>query len=216
MLRTTYPDGLSDRKDIMTDEKIVIRGSTAADAESFPGLLIMSSSFLEGLLGDSADRVLKNMFRRKNNLFGHPHSITAEANGKTAGMLLSYGYQTKVSEELITGLLLFVEMKHELLMKLPMFVRCGKMMDFVVKGDHYISNLAVFPEFRGMGIASRMIAHAEAAAKKEGAQRLVLDTEKDHTAAIRLYEKIGFSIRREEYIDLDERKYFFRMSKPIV
>ena len=88
-------------------------------------------------------------------------------------------------------------------------------MDFVVEGDYYISNIAVFPEFRGRGIASKLIAEGEQSAKSEDARRLVLDTETDHEDAIRLYGKLGFEVVKKDYIDLDERKYFFRMSKKV-
>ncbi len=194
---------------------MTIRNAAQDDAKAFSELLFMSSSFLVSLFGSSESAALANMFRRRKNLFSHEHTKIAEIDGKIAGMLLSYGYRAKTSQEAATGFQLCLEMGFDIVSKLTLFIRSGRLMDFVVEGDYYISNIAVFPEFRGRGIASKLIAEGEQSAKSEDARRLVLDTETDHEDAIRLYGKLGFEVVKKDYIDLDERKYFFRMSKKV-
>lgn len=199
----------------MVKSDVTIRNATPGDAKAFGELLLMSSSFLVSLFGGSDNSALVNIFRRRKNLFSYEHAKIAEIDGRIAGMLLSYGYRTKSTQEVATGFHLCLEMGFDIVSKLTFFIRSGRLMDFVVEGDYYISNIAVFPEFRGRGIASKLIAEGELEAKSEDARRLVLDTETDHEDAIRLYGKLGFEVVKKDYIDLDERKYFFRMSKKI-
>ncbi|MEM0475615.1 MAG: GNAT family N-acetyltransferase [Candidatus Norongarragalinales archaeon] len=58
-----------------------------------------------------------------------------------------------------------------------------------------ILGLAVLPEFRGRGIARRLIAKAEARAKARGCRNVFLLVREDNALARALYEKLGFSLR---------------------
>ncbi|PPK87149.1 acetyltransferase (GNAT) family protein [Neolewinella xylanilytica] len=53
--------------------------------------------------------------------------------------------------------------------------------------------------YRGRGIAVRLLQELEAWARELGYRRLVLETGKRQVAAIRLYEKYGFSRMAENY-----------------
>jgi ribosomal protein S18 acetylase RimI-like enzyme len=61
-------------------------------------------------------------------------------------------------------------------------------------GDFYLSRIAVDPACRGRGIGRALLAHYEAAARRLGAQRLVLEVSPGHREAMRLYERAGFAI----------------------
>ena len=70
----------------------------------------------------------------------------------------------------------------------------GQRMSF--DGWTEISGVCVHPDFRGQGMAQRLI--ADMCKKIEGrGKRPFLHTYADNTAAIRLYEHLGFEIRRE-------------------
>lgn len=60
------------------------------------------------------------------------------------------------------------------------------------KEEYFISNLAVFKEYRGRGIAEKLLQHAEKTAVENGFRFLSLYVETDNERAIRVYEKYGF------------------------
>jgi GNAT superfamily N-acetyltransferase len=59
-----------------------------------------------------------------------------------------------------------------------------------------VRDLFVLPTHRRFGIARALLAFVRAAALDSGAIRLVLQTEADNEAAIRLYEDSGYSVVR--------------------
>lgn len=55
-----------------------------------------------------------------------------------------------------------------------------------------IAKLAVAPEFRGQGLARRLVSRCIAHAREQGARRITLLSNSQLQAAIRLYESVGF------------------------
>ena len=69
----------------------------------------------------------------------------------------------------------------------------------VSEGDGVkLGRLAVVADERGRGIASRLLAEAEAQALAGGARRIALDAQ---TGALALYERAGYSARGERFMD---------------
>ncbi|KAI9373714.1 acyl-CoA N-acyltransferase [Aspergillus egyptiacus] len=56
----------------------------------------------------------------------------------------------------------------------------------------YIAMLAVREEYRGLGIATRLVRMAIDAMVERGADEIALETEITNTAAMKLYERLGF------------------------
>jgi ribosomal protein S18 acetylase RimI-like enzyme len=83
--------------------------------------------------------------------------------------------------------------------------------------EYYLSNVAVYPEYRGRGVGATLIAAAEGQAANAGCSAIVLDVETDNAGAIRLYRKLGFSERwKTAPLLLDGAEFsFFRMEKPV-
>ncbi len=61
----------------------------------------------------------------------------------------------------------------------------------------YIEMLGVDPTWRGQGVGSCLIRHAENTARQQGAGQLALAVVSDNTPAIHLYKKVGFKIKSE-------------------
>ncbi len=71
-----------------------------------------------------------------------------------------------------------------------------------ILGEGEITNVAVHPEFRGMGISNRLLSAAIADAMEQGVQVFTLEVRAGNAAAIALYEHFGFQtegIRRNFY-----------------
>ena len=74
----------------------------------------------------------------------------------------------------------------------------------VMADEGYITNVAVFPEFRRQGVAAKLIAVFENFARGNKLAFLTLEVRPSNTAAIALYKCFGFEEvgRRKNYYDL--------------
>ena len=74
----------------------------------------------------------------------------------------------------------------------------------VMADEGYITNVAVFPEFRRQGVAAKLIAVFENFARGNKLAFLTLEVRPSNTAAIALYKGFGFKEvgRRKNYYDL--------------
>jgi ribosomal protein S18 acetylase RimI-like enzyme len=78
------------------------------------------------------------------------------------------------------------------------------------KNSMHINDVAVFPEYQGLGIGQKLIKYAIAQARRENCDYVSLYVWKDNMEAIRFYQKLGFrlkksaSIRRHKYLPHDE------------
>ena len=74
----------------------------------------------------------------------------------------------------------------------------------VVADEGYITNVAVFPEYRRRGVAAQLLSVFENFARGSHLAFLTLEVRPSNTAAIALYESFGFQQagRRKNYYDL--------------
>jgi ribosomal-protein-alanine N-acetyltransferase len=75
-------------------------------------------------------------------------------------------------------------------------------MDWVVADEVHINNMAVRPECRGMGTGRALLATVLGRAAALGARRATLEVRRSNAVALKLYERLGFSvvaIRKEYY-----------------
>ena len=66
-----------------------------------------------------------------------------------------------------------------------------------VAGEGYITNIAVFPEYRRQGIAQALLEAAEAGAGERGCAFLTLEVRASNKAAAALYSKMGYTVTGE-------------------
>ena len=82
----------------------------------------------------------------------------------------------------------------------------GKLAGYIgshnVLGEVYITNVAVFPEFRRNGVGKALVEFLVDRMKSENAEFVTLEVRKSNLNAITLYEKCGF-------IKVGERKDFY-------
>ena len=61
-----------------------------------------------------------------------------------------------------------------------------------VAGECYITNVAVFPDYRRQGVAAALVQYLIDFAKKQNGEFISLEVRKSNGAAITLYERLGF------------------------
>jgi ribosomal protein S18 acetylase RimI-like enzyme len=74
----------------------------------------------------------------------------------------------------------------------------GMVSMFTLEGVAYIDNVVTLPRFRGRGVATAAVTRAVLASQEAGAELLFLLAEEGRTAQ-RLYERLGFVVRRRCY-----------------
>ncbi len=93
---------------------------------------------------------------------------------------------------------------------------CGKVAGYIgintVLDEGYITNIAVFPEFRKMGVGAALLCHTEKFAKDTGLSFITLEVRESNIAAISLYKKFGFELsgqRKNFYVSPKEDALIF-------
>jgi [ribosomal protein S18]-alanine N-acetyltransferase len=76
-------------------------------------------------------------------------------------------------------------------------------MDWVVADELHINNLAVRPQCRGAGVGRALLESVFGHAASLGARRATLEVRRSNAAALKLYERLGFSVAgvRKDYYD---------------
>jgi ribosomal protein S18 acetylase RimI-like enzyme len=73
------------------------------------------------------------------------------------------------------------------------------LIELIPQADHLlIENVAVAPAFQGRGLGRKLLTHAEQVAASLGLSVIKLYTNKLFTQNLRLYQKLGYAVDREE------------------
>lgn len=194
---------------------IKIRNSEIRDKFHFVELFIISSPYFEEILGKRVKNILGHLFIQKGNLFSFKNVFIAEFKNEIAGMILGYPSFIKERDNLKTGILLFKISMPEFIFRIKRFLLMNKEVGKIEKNDFYISNIAIFSKFRGMGIGEKLIEFTEKIAIKNKSKRIVLDVEKENLNAINFYKHIGFGTIKESKVFLRKgmELNFYRMGK---
>ena len=199
-------------------DELIIRKGKIEDARDFSHLILLSAPvFFPSLFGDNVLEVMENLFRYPGNIFSFEHSYFVEMEKKIAGMVLGYTWKERDQEELNTGFLLFKYLGWDILTRVPYLLRVQSILGKLVAGDYYISNIAVYPEFRGCGLGTSLLKKMEEEAVERGCKMIVLDVEADNRGAIRLYQKLGYNAGEgSSVVKIKGKSFeFFRMRKNI-
>jgi len=196
----------------MMKPEIRIRRALPGDADDIARLVILSAeSFLPTLFGPGISQALTNLAGGCGTLFSHEHAWIAEEQGAARGMLLGYTGAMKRAQDPRTGLALLGLLRADLIRRLPGLLKMQSTIGRMGRDELYISNLAVYPDHRGKGIGSLLVAQAGRVAAQVGARELVLDVETDNPGAQRLYERLGFRVKSETpALILDGHAFSFR------
>jgi ribosomal protein S18 acetylase RimI-like enzyme len=177
--------------------EITVRQANPSDAAAAARLIYLTmgplADYLLGL-GDPARvlAVLGGLFGRPRNRFSYQFTDLALVSGDVAGLLTSYPEEEMRRLDLGMG------------RQMMQILGMGDFLRFVRRsltlanlkeatvGEYFIHSVAVLPQFRWQGIATRLMALAEARARQHGLDRCSLSVEVDNDAAHKLHERLGY------------------------
>jgi len=195
---------------------IIIRKGRTEDAKDFSQLILLSTTnFFPSIFASNIEEVMRKIFQQPDNLFGFEHSYFIEVNDKIAGMALGYNWEQKKREGLHTGLLLVKYLKLSFFTRIFYLLKAQGIVGKISEKEYYLSNITVYPEFRALGLGTKLFSKIKRESEKTGVNKIVLDVETNNKKAIKLYERLGYIIKcRTPSIKINEETFeFFRMFK---
>jgi ribosomal protein S18 acetylase RimI-like enzyme len=124
--------------------------------------------------GEDILEVGRRRYEREGTAFSYENCTMVESDAKVVGMLVAFPMHVDPSEEEETD---------------PVLAPYSKLEE---DNSYYICGMALFPEYRGRGIGSRLLALAEDHARAKGYDKLSLLVFEQNEAAKRLYERNGY------------------------
>lgn len=173
----------------------------------FVNLVLMTGrDFFEKCFGKQANQVLQKLFVRQGNLFSYEctwFGVAVEIFGVIVGYSYDYAKKCRVN----TGRLILKEIGFYKLFNL---IKIDNVLGRHSKGEFYLSNVAVYPKFRSMGLGKKLIEYVFEIAKRQGCKKIMLDVEKQNEVAKALYYKKGFKKVNEKAIKFGYNEFCFK------
>lgn len=198
-------------------QKINVRRGSPKDAGHFSELVVMTSpQFLPAVFGSKVKNLMCKIFQHRRHYFSFDNSFFVEVNGKVAGMAQLHKLSPRRREktQLIMLLLKYMTWRFPVvafnLLKSEQMIR-------LVNSDCYLSSVAIYPEYRGLGLGTRLLESIEEEAKSIGKKRIVLHAETYNTRAMSLYERLGYKVEhRAPSLKIRNTRFeSFKYAKPL-
>jgi len=114
---------------------------------------------------------------REEANFSYRNAVVAEVEDSVAALMLAYPLPEHSDVNLD---------------ELPDLLRPLEELEQKVPGTFYINILATYPEFRGLGLGTKLLEAAPALASSAGCSELSLEVFEQNEGAVRLYERHGY------------------------
>ncbi len=199
-------------------EQRITAGLSPDDTRDFVKLFVISApEFIPALFAGTHERLAAGCFGGARNLLSHEHSHFVRVNGQTAGMILAYGWAERKKQGGRSFLLTVRYMRTRFFVRMRALEWSDNVLGKMDEETYYISNLALYPEFRNKGLGTALLHHVEKLAGEAGAKKLDVDADTANENAIRFYERFGMSITGEpKLITIDGREYsHIRLTKAL-
>ena len=115
--------------------------------------------------------------QREDANFSYRNAVVAEVDGRVAAMMLAYRLPEHSDVDLD---------------ELPDLLRPLEELELKVPGTFYINALAAYPEYRGLGLGTKLLEAAHTLASEAGCDELSLEVFDGNEGAVRLYERHGY------------------------
>lgn len=156
------------------------RPATKADCGAIARLYSISSDGVADYIwtqlarpGEDILDVGRRRYEREDTLFSYRNCTVVDVDGKVAGMLVAFPMHVDPdATETDPVLAPYSELEED--------------------NSYYICGMALFPEYRGQGIGTELLALAEAHARDKGFDKLSLIVFEQNAGAKKLYERSGY------------------------
>ena len=123
--------------------------------------------------GEDILDVGRRRYEREGTAFSYQNCTIAEVSGRIAGMLVAFPMRVDPAHTEAD----------------PVLAPYSKLEE---DDSYYVCGVALFPEYRGSGLGSRMMALAEEQARAKGFRKLSLIVLEANAGAKRLYDRLGY------------------------
>jgi len=142
--------------------KTHIKKGTPDSYMDFSRLILFSASkFSPIVFGKNVSVLMGNLFKHSHNLFSYEHTEFICKDDKVKGMSLGYDWSNKKKEDISTLLLLMRYLKSDLIKNFFILMKADRVVGKVAKYEFYISNIAIYPEFRSLGLGEKLLLSSE-------------------------------------------------------
>ena len=166
-------------------ENIIIRKAVVEDAPLLAAAVTMAiggDGVALQYCGEEHITILTEIARSEATQYSWQNALIAEVNGQAAGAII--GYDGGQLEQLRSHTLGIIKTHTGSAPAMP---------DETKVGEYYLDTLAVIPEYRGHGIAKRLIKAFCDKAFAQGYKHVDLLVDYDNPLAERIYTSIGFT-----------------------
>jgi ribosomal protein S18 acetylase RimI-like enzyme len=185
----------------METQWITIRPARPEDAPQAGYLMYLSgpdpSEAIWGGPASNAIRVWRELFSIPNHMYSYSYALVAERNNRVVGLLL--GLDPKSWEMAQRAMGSDIRFKWFKIIRpwhfphlIGAIINMARTFEPLSDEDYTIQALAVLPEARRQGIATRLMESAADQARSKGLKRIVLDVLVENEDAHRFYERVGF------------------------
>ena len=166
--------------------------------------------------------LIKLLYDTPSSMIAKERTVIEEGNSRIRGLILAYPASDMKKMAIpmlrsLKGLLLINGLLN--LLKMLYRLKLNRHFPGTEDDELFISNIAVFEEYRGKGIATKLLDKAEEIAIEKGLNKLSLYVETDNLHAKRVYEKRGFKEVKKAVLPESYNKYnlygFYKMLKEI-
>ena len=161
-----------------------LRRATRQDARAIAELSDLAGHGIPGYLwsqsakeGQPSIEVGIERVLREDANFSYRNAVVAEVDGRVAALMLAYPLPEHSDVNLD---------------EVPDLVRPLEELEQRVPGTFYINIIATYPEYRGMGLGTKLLEAAPALASGAGCSELSLQVFEQNEGALRLYERHGY------------------------
>lgn len=194
--------------------KVKIRKTKSDDLDAIAELIYSTEPFPQIVWGKGKkEQILErllDLLEDEDNRYSSKFVMVAELNGKVVGMILLIPYAELKRLSKNTDTILLKYQHKDFRKRFIEYKELSYNLEEAEREELYISNIAIFEEFRGKGIGRALFEKAEEEAYLIGFDKLSLTTKDEKV--IKYYISEGFTI--EQVMKL-EGKNLYRMVKEL-
>lgn len=140
---------------------------------------------------------LRRAFQGERGQFSYRYHWVLLHNGELMGTMLNYDLQSiqELHWPTVRSVLGYYRWRSLKVAKRGAVIE--KIMPPPADGVLMVANLAISGQAQGLGLGSKLIAHAENRARQMGKRGLALDVSVENPSAQKLYERLGFKVLDE-------------------